>query len=522
MRTTLSKPQVSKPRRSFLNLAAQTPPERDRYVDFLRAFSICVVVLGHWLATVVQWEDGRLVGVNAVEAIPKLWISTWLLQVMPLFFFVGGFSNLVTWDSIARKGGSYLDFVHQRAHRLLRPTAVLLAVWFPLSVALEVFFSLDGRAFERSMMLLTAPLWFLAVYLMMIALAPRMLRFHRRFGRAAAITLGIGAVLVDTLSIGIAVPFVGGLNYLFIWLFAHQLGFFYADGSLLRLGRRSYLLLAGAGLLALVTLTTWVGYSPNMVFNIQGRSNTNPPTVALLALTVMQIGLVMFLRAPACRVLARPKPWAGVIALNSVMMTTFLWHMTAAVIVVVFAYPLGFPAPDAGTAMWWALRPVWLLMLLATLLPLILAFGRFERGRPSRPASNTPRQAPARSQKTATVLGLVYCILGFVGFATASLGGATSTEPTLLMGISMHPLQAVLHLGLGWILVNAGFAGSDRARLASWGAVGALAFFGIAGITVFESYPGLNIVGANGAVHGLHLGSAIAGAAGLLFRGRSN
>jgi hypothetical protein len=31
------------------SLAAQTPPERNRYVDFLRAVSIMVVIAGHWM-----------------------------------------------------------------------------------------------------------------------------------------------------------------------------------------------------------------------------------------------------------------------------------------------------------------------------------------------------------------------------------------------------------------------------------------------------------------------------------------
>jgi len=30
-------------------LAAKTPESRNRYVDFLRAMSICAVVFGHWL-----------------------------------------------------------------------------------------------------------------------------------------------------------------------------------------------------------------------------------------------------------------------------------------------------------------------------------------------------------------------------------------------------------------------------------------------------------------------------------------
>ncbi|CAN5899924.1 hypothetical protein BH23ACT12_BH23ACT12_12510 [soil metagenome] len=516
-----------KPRRSFLDLADRTPDSRDRYVDFLRAFSICVVVLGHWLVTVVYWKDGRLVGVNALEIIQGLWLTTWLLQVMPLFFFVGGFSNLVTLDSLARKGASYSDFVSQRAARLLKPTAIFLAVWIPVSFVLEVFFNLNVRAFELSMKLLTAPLWFLGVYLIMIGLAPKMLKIHRRYGRGALGVLVAGAVAVDILEIHLGVRFVGVLNYLFILLFAHQLCFFYADGLLLRLGRRAYWAMAAGGLAGLVLLTQVAGYSPNMVFNVHGRSNTNPPTVCLLVLTVWQVGLAMLLREPVTKVLARRKPWAGVIALNGLMMTMFLWHMTAAVIIAVFVYPWGFPGPAAGTPLWWALRPVWVAMLTATLVVLVLVFGRYERGRPSRKpaiAAGVEPQAArlplTRAQQTATVLGLVYCILGFVGFATASLGGFASPEGNALFGFTVNPLQSLIHLTLGWMVLNAGNSGSDRARTAVQRAVALLTTLGLAGILFLNAHPSFNVIAANRAINVLHLLSAVCAVAALATRRR--
>jgi hypothetical protein len=36
-----------------------TPASRDRYVDFLRAFSIVVVVIGHWTIALIFREDQR-------------------------------------------------------------------------------------------------------------------------------------------------------------------------------------------------------------------------------------------------------------------------------------------------------------------------------------------------------------------------------------------------------------------------------------------------------------------------------
>ena len=41
-------------------LAARTPETRNRYADFLRAASITVVVIGHWLIAAARVENGQL------------------------------------------------------------------------------------------------------------------------------------------------------------------------------------------------------------------------------------------------------------------------------------------------------------------------------------------------------------------------------------------------------------------------------------------------------------------------------
>ena len=49
-------------------LAHATPDERNRYVDFLRAASIAVVILGHWLAAAPYFDSaGELVPGNMLE-----------------------------------------------------------------------------------------------------------------------------------------------------------------------------------------------------------------------------------------------------------------------------------------------------------------------------------------------------------------------------------------------------------------------------------------------------------------------
>ena len=96
-------------------IAAATPPSRDRVVDFLRAASIVAVVFGHWFIGIVWWQDGVLRTTSAVGVTTGLWLATWFFQVMPVFFFVGGFSNLVSLDASRRRGDADARFVKTRA-----------------------------------------------------------------------------------------------------------------------------------------------------------------------------------------------------------------------------------------------------------------------------------------------------------------------------------------------------------------------------------------------------------------------
>jgi hypothetical protein len=81
------------------------------------------------------------------------------------------------------------------------------------------------------------------------------------------------------------------------------------------------------------------------------------------------------------------------------------------------------------------------------------------------------------------------------------------------MGFTMNPLQSLIHLGLGWFLLNAAYAGGRRALLASGQAAPLLAVLGLAGLLLLEGNPQLNLINTNRAMDLLHLASA--GAAGL-------
>ena len=371
----------------LLNLADRTPDSRERYVDFLRALSIAVVVFGHWLAAVITWRDGDIGGTNALEIVDGMWALTWVLQVMPLFFFVGGFSNLKTWRALRQRGGDYTEFLHGRIARLMKPTAIFIGFWMVLTFVLENAFTVPPEALRAATQLMGAPLWFLGVYLLVVTVTPVMVSLHERFRARAVVGLALAAAAIDFARLALEVPVIGVLNFAVVWLFVHQLGFFYADGTFNRMGRAAFGTMAGAGFGALVALTNIGVYSRSMVGVNDGMVGNNaPPSVCICALALAMVGVAMLLRPTASRLLTDRRIWALTIGVNTIIMTAYLWHLSAMVLGVLIMYPLGFPQPVTGTLAWWTLRPVWLASLTVFLVPFLVALGRFERPRSGRPS----------------------------------------------------------------------------------------------------------------------------------------
>jgi fucose 4-O-acetylase-like acetyltransferase len=389
--------------------AKEAPTTRDRYVDFLRALSIVVVVVGHWFIGMIHWRGGVIRTTSAIGVTPWLWLLTWVAQVMPIFFFVGGFANMVAHDSYRRRGESTLSFLRSRLVRLLRPSAVFLVVWVVVQVGLHLGgIGTPTTPYLRGMeppgaTVPFGPLWFLAVYVVVILVSPFTIALHRRFGVVVPVVMVACAVAVD------AGAFVGGIselrwaNVAFVWLLPHQLGHFYADGRFPQLSRRSLAIMALSGLAALVVLTNpytfgqagerWfpgIGHYPESLLgvDVEPITNTYPPTIALVAMTFWSIGAAMLFRDRLSRWLQRPGAWKAVVLTNSVIMTLFLWHMTAFLLAVLALWPLGFGVEDATSLRWWLERPLWIAVPGVFLVALVAIFGRVEqRGRmPASPA----------------------------------------------------------------------------------------------------------------------------------------
>ncbi|KOG86438.1 acyltransferase, partial [Streptomyces varsoviensis] len=88
---------------------------------------------------------------------------------------------------------------------------------------------------------------------------------------------------VDVLRFALGVPYVEFLNFAFVWLAVHQLGFLRADGRLAARGPRVPAALALTGLAGAVALVAAGPYPLSMV-GMPGEkiSNMAPPTLALL------------------------------------------------------------------------------------------------------------------------------------------------------------------------------------------------------------------------------------------------
>lgn len=366
-------------RRTVERMAEKTPADRDRYVDFLRAFSIATVVLGHWFIAIIVWRDDYVRVVNVVGVTRGLWLLTWVLQVMPLFFFVGGFSNAKTYTSMRGRGEGYAAFMRSRMARLWRPTLVFAAVWALVEVLLHVF-DVGRDGLFRGTFLPFGPLWFLLVYAGVVATTPVMLRLHRLGGIVVVTLMAAAIALVDVARFALDVPVIGWANLALVWLLVHQIGFFYEDGSLVGAGGRAHLSMAIAGLAGLIALTNLGVYPRSMVgTDVERLSNMNPPTLCIVALACWLVGLAMLLRDRANAWLAHKRPWMAVIAANSMIMTVFLWHLTAYLVTILALHPLGLGRDLDSTVSWWVQRPLWLLVPLVPLALFVVLFGRFER-----------------------------------------------------------------------------------------------------------------------------------------------
>ena len=398
--------------------AERTPESRNRAVDLYRAIAISFVILGHWLLVAAVMRDGEVTLVILLAEQRWTHYATWLFQVMPVFFFVGGFSNSLSWDSAQKDPEKKRAWAATRLSRLLKPTVPVVLAWAAGGViarAMGVSPELIGFASQAALV----PVWFLAVYIVITMAVPVTVALWDRIGVLSVLLLALGAIAVDAIAFGLDQGWLRWANYGFVWLAVHQLGYWWRRAARPKTWALGFI---GLGVAGLYVLIVQFGYPVAMV-SVPGAemSNTRPPTTAMLAVGAVQIGAILLFTDLAQAWLQRTRPWALVILFNQMIMSIYLWHMTALIIVVGIAVLLGGVGlqEPPGSGAWWAMRPVWLALFTVVLVPLVLIFVRFEAGSRTKPAG---RPGPILA-----MLGALMTCAGLIVMAMVGLGADNIT-----------------------------------------------------------------------------------------------
>ena len=107
---------------------AATPSGRDRALDAYRALAIAGVVVGHWLVgALVLRPDGALAITSPLRTIEALAPASWFLQMLGLFFLVGGYAATTSLDRASARGLGYGAWLEHRLIRMGRPVLAGLA-----------------------------------------------------------------------------------------------------------------------------------------------------------------------------------------------------------------------------------------------------------------------------------------------------------------------------------------------------------------------------------------------------------
>ncbi|MGB8505568.1 acyltransferase family protein [Mycobacterium sp.] len=337
-------------------IAAQTPPARDRAIDVIRIVSLVAVVFGHTIMAVSTVRDDVFVWGNLLSSVPALGALTWVLQIMPLFFFAGTAACVESWAP----GHSWGNWLMQRCTRLFRPVFFYLAFW---GVALAVLrFVLPEHVYEPVAGTSIQLLWFLGAYVLVLAAIPLLYRITTTKRLALGVLAVYGLVVaVDAVRLNVdGLSVLGYLNVV-VWLIPGMFGVAYRRGLLCGLAAKA----VAALMLVVNVLLVWLGpYELSLVgYQEQRLPNMTPPSALLAGHAVMMCAVAIAAAPAIARWAQRPRVWWLVAIGNSGAMTLYLWHMPALLGMHLVFDALGLPRYDVDAPDFVALSVVQLVLM---------------------------------------------------------------------------------------------------------------------------------------------------------------
>jgi surface polysaccharide O-acyltransferase-like enzyme len=221
-----------------------------------------VVVVGHWLAASVTYQEGHFVRDNVLGQLPWTQWLTWIFQVVPVFFLVAGYASAASWTG--RDGKRLRDWLVNRLRAALGSTTAYVVVVLSVVVVL-VGIKVDSTSLALSAWAVAMHLWFIPVYLVLVALTPIAVGAHRRWGLLVPAVLGIAVAAVDAVSLSGLVPGLRWAANLLCWAAVYQIGVAWYFGAV-RSARPLVLAIAAAFVVALE-----IGFGPYSVSLILGE-----------------------------------------------------------------------------------------------------------------------------------------------------------------------------------------------------------------------------------------------------------
>jgi len=348
---------------------------RDRVMDAIKALALLLVIAGHSLAWTVT-SDGSVI--NTLDAAPYMFPLTWVLQILPLFFLLAGAG--LTRLSGSREARGYLG----RLTRLSAPALPLIAITVVLALAASAIVGADAA--RAAGVLPVQLVWFLGVYLVLVAAAPLLVRCSGPWAVAIWLVVILG---VDLLRVNVN-ELIGWANLLLVW------GLFAAIGT--RLDRlrtiRPPLLVLGTIIFASGAIFAIVvgPYSPALISTdaVEGISNLAPPTIVLALVGLAQICLLLLLWSLLQRALDHDRLWVPVAIFASRAMEIYLWHMLVFTVAIAGMIGLGI-APAALSLLWWLQHLAVATVVLAVVWFAAPGLGRLSRGLAGWLGSISPR-----------------------------------------------------------------------------------------------------------------------------------
>jgi hypothetical protein len=303
-------------------VAAQTPADRDRAIDVIRICALVGVVAGHTVMATSTIRDDVFLWGNLLTTSVVFQALTWVLQIMPLFFFAGAAASAASW----RPGTSWGGWLMKRCTRLFRPVFWYLGFWaLTLAVLHPV---LPVHVYEPIAGISIQLLWFLGAYVLMLGAMPLLDRITTA-GRLCTGVVGVYALVAAVDTVRLHDPDLALLGYLnmVVWLIPGLFGVAYRrhllDGTTaVRLGVGMFAVNLG--------LVVFGPYELSLV-GIEGQrlANMTPPSLLLAGHAIMMCAFAIAAAPAINRWARRPRVWWLAAIGNSGAMTLYLWHMPA-------------------------------------------------------------------------------------------------------------------------------------------------------------------------------------------------